>query len=264
MSFYNKNNNDWQKDKICFKCGKKGHIAPNCPDNEKNDNNNTSTNNNSDNSNRQQSNVQNAGNSNNGENGNSNGGNFFQMRNFGFFMQYCQQATLSKPNGMKSTGVHYSNNNNIRKAHTNYCCDFSNKGDDQKPENLRNWLLLDSQSTIDIFCNNNLLGEIHHVDEGMTLQTNPGEIKVHSQGFSHNYGWVWYDQRAITNILCLNNIKQKYRVTYDSANGDSFTVHRDNKLLHYTSSNNGLYYHDVKKKQFTLLNTVEIKFLKSI
>lgn len=45
-------------------------------------------------------------------------------------------------------------------------------------------------------------------------------------------------------------------MTYDSAQGDSFVVHKDDELLHFICSNNGLYYHDMTNRQITLLNAV--------
>ena len=92
--------------------------------------------------------------------------------------------------------------------------------------------------------------------ERIILQTNAGELNVHHQGLLKNYGWVWYDNQAITNLLCLNNMKKKYRVTYDSINGDSFVVHKDTHCIHFVCSNNGLYYHIAKNRQVSLLNSV--------
>lgn len=44
---------------------------------------------------------------------------------------------------------------------------------------------------------------------------------------------AWYSEKAITNVLSLNNVKRKYRITYDSENGDVFYVHHNNKLLEF-------------------------------
>ena len=44
----------------------------------------------------------------------------------------------------------------------------------------------------------------------------------HTKAFVKNYGEVWFDTRAITNILSLKNVKNKYRVTYDSESEDVF------------------------------------------
>ena len=98
--------------------------------------------------------------------------------------------------------------------------------------------------------------DIKYIATGMTLQTNAWEINVHHQGLLKSYGGVWYGNQAITNILCLNNVKMKYRVTYDSTKGDVFVVHKDTHCIHFVCSNNGLYYHDVNNRQISLLNAV--------
>ena len=59
----------------------------------------------------------------------------------------------------------------------------------------------------------------------ITVQGNGGSITTNTKAFVKNYGEVWFDTRAITNILSLKNVKNKYRVTYDSKSDDVFTVH---------------------------------------
>ena len=61
-----------------------------------------------------------------------------------------------------------------------------------------------------------------------------------------NYGDVWFDERAITNILFLKNMKKKYRVTYDSAKNGTFTFHKPDAQLHFLMHQDGLHYHDTK------------------
>jgi len=68
------------------------------------------------------------------------------------------------------------------KAYEEYKCAMSNNGDDQNVSNLKKWLLLDSQSTIDIFCNLSLLNNIETVKNGITLQTNAGEVYINKMG----------------------------------------------------------------------------------
>jgi len=40
---------------------------------------------------------------------------------------------------------------------------------------------------------------------------------VNKVGDLPGYGTVWFYEDSIANILSLNNVKKKYRVTYDSA-----------------------------------------------
>ena len=72
-----------------------------------------------------------------------------------------------------------------------------------------------------------------------------------------NYGDVWFDERAITNILCLKNIRKKDRVTYDSAENGTFMVHKPNARLHFVMHQDGLHYLDTKNLEVTLIQTVQ-------
>jgi hypothetical protein len=45
-----------------------------------------------------------------------------------------------------------------------------------------------------------------------------------------NYGDVWYDANAITNILSLKNVPNKFHVTYDSNGEGAFIVHKPNGI----------------------------------
>ena len=52
---------------------------------------------------------------------------------------------------------------------------------------------------------------------------------TNQKAYVKNYGEVWFDPEAITNILSLKNVRQKYRVTFDSEGGNSFLIHRPSK-----------------------------------
>jgi hypothetical protein len=125
---------------------------------------------------------------------------------------------------------------------------------------LRNVILLDSQSTMDLFCNPRLVNNIHKTNDVMTLQSNGGQMKVHHKASITSYKHdVWFEKNAITNIIALSNLITQYRVTYDS-DDKMFVVHRETvgkPCMHFKMHASGLHYYDPADDDFTFnINTV--------
>ena len=74
-----------------------------------------------------------------------------------------------------------------------------------------------------------------------------------------NYGEVWFDERAITNVLSLKNVHKKFRVTYDGEDGSSvFTIHKPNKqIIDFIMHHDGLHYHHTGNCQLSMVNTMK-------
>ena len=71
------------------------------------------------------------------------------------------------------------------------------------------------------------------------------------------YGTVWFYEDGISNILSLNNVMKKYRVTYDSTAYDCFEVHNADSTKHlFKPSKKGLFYSSVSN-DIALVTTVE-------
>ena len=102
----------------------------------------------------------------------------------------------------------------------NQAPDFNNNLD------LREIILLDSQSTMDFFCNLSLVTETSNSISSMRLKSNGGTMVVTHKGKMAGYHrFFWFSKRAITNNIALRNIIQQYRVTYDSED-KMFIFHR--------------------------------------
>ena len=79
---------------------------------------------------------------------------------------------------------------------------------------LREVILLDSQSMMDLFCNRALVTRTYNSDTSMKLKSNGGTMVVTKKAEVPGYhAPVWYDKHAITNILALSTLIKQYRVT---------------------------------------------------
>ena len=125
-------------------------------------------------------------------------------------------------------------------------------------DEMRKWILLDTGSSTDIFCDLALLNDVKKTKTTLNLHTNGGVLKARQKGVLPKYGKVWHSENAITNILSLCNAKKKFRVTYDRWDADALKVHvGDGRILDFAASDNGIYRYDNSKKDFCFVETVE-------
>ena len=107
------------------------------------------------------------------------------------------------------------------------------------------WILLDNQSTVDVFTNRRLLKNIRRAKTNMFIHCTAGVAKTNLIGDLPRYGTVWYHPNGIANILSLSKVKEKYRVTFDSDQNNQFIVHRnDGTQRVFQQSPRGLYFLD--------------------
>ena len=107
------------------------------------------------------------------------------------------------------------------------------------------WVLLDNQSTIDVFVNRQLLQNIRQINQYMYIHCTAGVTRTNLVGELPGYGTVWFHPDGIANILSLSRVKTKYRITFDSDENNEFIVHKpDGSTRNFKESSRGLYYHD--------------------
>lgn len=114
------------------------------------------------------------------------------------------------------------------------------------------WILLDSQSTDDIFSNSALVSNIRLHPDGDCLEshTNGG---IHICEYVADFGdkVVWFNPSSLTNVLSLRNMAKTHRVTLDTAVEGCFHVHTSkNSSIRFArceGSHAGLHYFDSSK-----------------
>jgi hypothetical protein len=125
---------------------------------------------------------------------------------------------------------------------------------------LKEVILLDNQSTMDLFCNAALVKKISKSRSNMQLKSNGGTMVVTRKAVMEGYNKnVWFSTRAIANIIALRNFIDQYRVTY-SSDDLMFVVHREsesNPNMEFKMHKSGLHYYDPRKEHhMTFVNTV--------
>jgi hypothetical protein len=106
------------------------------------------------------------------------------------------------------------------------------------------WILLDNQSTVDVFHNTDLLKNIQPGKGHMDLHCNAAVTSTNLIGDLIGYGEVWYHPNGIANILPLKRVKTRgHRITYDSSKGNDFHVQKaDGTIRVFKELSRGLYY----------------------
>ena len=200
--------NEYFKDKPCFKCGKKGHPQSHRPSKDDNDDNSSISSKSSRNSNSARkpkikdfenqfkSLTKSFAQLKSAQENNSYSNSSEEMSHF----QYA-----SKING--GGGLPKEFMDMIFKQSKKGLCGFD----------LREVVLLDNQSTVDLFCNKKHIKNICLAPEPLTLKSNGGELLIHHIADGNEYDEpVWFSKHVIANIFALKIMKKQYTVTYDS------------------------------------------------
>jgi hypothetical protein len=112
---------------------------------------------------------------------------------------------------------------------------------------------------MDLICDPALVESTFKSSNSMKLKSNGRTMEVKKQAIMPGYHeHVWYNKKAITNILSLSNVIKQYPVTYDS-NDQMFVVHRElegKPDMEFWMHESGLDYFDPRDSEFIFVKTV--------
>lgn len=122
----------------------------------------------------------------------------------------------------------------------------------------KTWVLLDNQSTLDVFSNGDLLENIREGLGSMTIHCNAGSTRTTMIGDLPGYGTVWYNPDGVANILSVSRVIDRgYQVRYDSQVENRFlVVTPDGDEVAFKQSEQGLFYFDLVAGGSIFVNTV--------
>ena len=113
---------------------------------------------------------------------------------------------------------------------------------------------MDSQSTVDLFCNSKLLVNVRSVAYHLNINCNAGKVRKNMMGDLPGYGPVWYYADGIANILSLFLVAQRFHIQYDNRTSPNFRVWKENGTCReFKPGSRGLHYCDVNTIYDTVL-----------
>ena len=124
-------------------------------------------------------------------------------------------------------------------------------------------LLIGSESSMDIFNNNDYLKGIYKAKKLLKLHCNAGHIYVYEKGWFGDIE-VWYHPKGIANILYLKTLKKQHHVTYDSKDRDGvFKVFTKEGEVEFVPHETRLHYLDLEAQHesgLALVTTIRNNF----
>ena len=122
---------------------------------------------------------------------------------------------------------------------------------------MKNMIMLDSGTTISLFCNEDLVTDIRESNELLNLTTNAGSKVIGKEATVCGFGTVRFDESSIANIFGLQDLTERYRVTMDSAKENAFLVETTNGVIKFEADGRGLYLYQPSDKYIKEVENVK-------
>ena len=131
--------------------------------------------------------------------------------------------------------------------HVQMCFNQNAKTDNLFKE-MKESIVLDSGSSVDIFMNKDLVHNVRQVDDTMNIATNAGTQGTNWMGSVPNRDEVWLNEDGVANIFSqAKTIDKGHRIYYDSDVEDAFIMElrdgnkRVTDTIKFSRNNSGLY-----------------------
>lgn len=161
-----------------------------------------------------------------------------KCKKFGHFKDECDQVSKNESGKDES-----SNQQDGEAAATNVTYSVAMASAGEKQPIPDTWILLDSQSTVDLFKNKELLMNIRKADGTLVVHSTAGVSTTNLVGDFPGYGEVWYYPEGVANIISWSNAEEKgFEITYENK---ELRLHRaDGTYRAFRKSNGGLHFSD--------------------
>ena len=127
---------------------------------------------------------------------------------------------------------------------------------EQQSESMKNLVLLDSNSTNTIFCNEQYVTNIRQAEKPLKIHTNGGSMMVTQKYKILHLGTHWFNRNTFTNMA---DISKMFRVTMDTKKEKILIVHMDDKTIKFSQMPGGLH---AKKTEENSNNKNSDKYIK--
>jgi hypothetical protein len=96
----------------------------------------------------------------------------------------------------------------------------------------RHWIILDSASSPDIFCEEELVRDISDSSNILEVLSRGGVNEIDQECTLPGYpSLVWFDSNGAANIIGLRNFIRHFKETYDSCGDNCFHVWKDGDIV---------------------------------
>ena len=110
-------------------------------------------------------------------------------------------------------------------------------------------ILLDTGSTVSVFRDTKMLTDVAEAGKTMRALTNGGHQDSTRKGILPGFFPVWVNEQSRLNILSWRDVREKFRITADTAEGNKITVHLGGgKKMVFEEVESGLYLYRMNGK----------------